>query len=294
MRTTFIDVLEENLDTHPQTGRIGMHWNAFSPEFKSLTFSEKSLLSFLMLPAHLLLDVDGLEHFRSCPRPFIVACNHNNALESLLVPATLVFLQQGEKISFVTDWMFGKVPFLGPLIELNDPVYVYGKRSTWRRLEMKRPPVSPYSVIEECSRMLCEGRSIGIFPEGTRNPDPERLLKGRAGIGHMALQNGVSVLPVGIDYSLRQRKGRIPVIGKTLLRIGAPMHFPERTEQYRVARAAKAPGNPPQSAALAAGTTHDIMFELARLCGKSYDFPSPSTDTLESTNVNTQEGLCPV
>ncbi len=282
------------MNRHIQKGAMSMRWNAFRAAFKGLTFRERTLLSFLMLPAHLLLHVEKGEHLRSIPRPFIVACNHNNAVESLLVPAALMFLLQGEKISFVIDWMFGKVPLLGSLIELIDPVYVYRKQSTWRRLELKRPSQPQRSVLEECSRRLSLGRCVGIFPEGVRNHDSAKLLKGRRGIGHMALRNGVSVLPVGIDYPLRVKKGRIPLIGRTTVRIGAPMHFPLRIAEYRAASALTGRAALCRSTYLAACTTYDIMLELAHLCGKRYDFPSPSTDNLESANVTTQEDLCRV
>ncbi|MCW8795609.1 MAG: 1-acyl-sn-glycerol-3-phosphate acyltransferase, partial [Chlorobium sp.] len=59
---------------------------------------ESLLLRFLMIPNLFLLHAEGIEHIRKHQGALIVACNHNNAFESLLVPAFLVYHSAGRKI----------------------------------------------------------------------------------------------------------------------------------------------------------------------------------------------------
>ncbi|MBF0586155.1 1-acyl-sn-glycerol-3-phosphate acyltransferase [Prosthecochloris sp. N3] len=244
---------------------------------QTLSLYEQVLLNTIMIPNFLMLDVEGEGALQSCPSPFIVACNHNNVLESLLVPAFLMNRRGGEKISFVVDWMFGRLPVAGRLLDLIDPVYVYTKRSTWPLLERQRPAVKASGVIEACVQRLAAGRSVGIFPEGTRNRDPFSLLDGKPGVGHIALAADVTVLPVGIDYHRRQRKARVPAFGRTIVSVGEPMGFSEESGRYRELQQAATPSSSFQRASLARMVTHRIMGELSRLCGKRYEASYPVT-----------------
>ncbi len=263
-----------------------------------LTPGESLLLRLLMIPVFFFVRARGVEHLRDRTGPLIFACNHNNSIESVLVPAFLTYHCGGRKISFVVDWMFGKIPFAGSLLELTDPMYVYHKRSTSRFLEAARPRELPSKdAVSRCCERLMSGRRIGLFPEGKRNRDPFRLLPGKTGVGHIALRSGVPVVPVGIDYAVRRKKAKIPVFGRIVLSIGEPICFDNLARLYRASGECSASVARAERHRLAARATERIMRALSGLCGKSCD-PRDSTVSEEkencSGNKKIREEPCPV
>ena len=70
---------------------------------------------------------------------------------------------------------------------------------------------------------LVVGRSLGIFPEGQVNRDPDHLLRGRRGATRLSLATGIPVVPMGIRF-LGGAPGP-PVLGNCVmqLEIGAPL-----------------------------------------------------------------------
>ena len=65
---------------------------------------------------------------------------------------------------------------------------------------------SAQAALETASRLLDEGKLLGMYPEGTRSPDG-RLYKGKTGMSRVALRTGVKVIPVamiGTDGSTRR------------------------------------------------------------------------------------------
>lgn len=57
------------------------------------------------------------------------------------------------------------------------------------------PNSDPQKLLEDCTRTLNEGRTLIIFPEGTRTL-PGHSLKFQRGISHIALQAGCSICPI--------------------------------------------------------------------------------------------------
>jgi len=52
-------------------------------------------------------------------------------------------------------------------------------------------------ALDQQRRLLEEGRTVALYPEGTRSLDG-RLYKGRTGVAFLALQTGAPVVPVGL------------------------------------------------------------------------------------------------
>ena len=231
------------------------------------------LLRLLMLPNFLLTRACGLENLSDSESARIYAFNHNNSFEAVMVPVLLVYNLRGRMISFVIDWMYGKVPILGSMMDMTDPIYVYHKRSSLSWIEAKRPSNPSGDTVEQCSERLLAGRSIGIFPEGKRNRNPENLVRGKPGIGHIALHSGAAVVPVGIDFNCRITKRKIPVLGRTIVRIGRPLYFPQHFAAYQALMADTSCKSKKHSELhqLASDVTHEIMLSLAELSGKRYN-----------------------
>lgn len=178
-----------------------------------------------MLTFGRLVTVEGAERLAQVPEPAIFALNHSNAVEAVLAPCVLIHLRGGRLLHFLADWMYLHVPVFGWLIRQCEPIPVYRKPARWRIGEAHRLERRRESVVEACLERLAAGGSVGIFPEGTRNPDPARLLRGRPGLGEIVLRSAVPVVPVGLHYPAAGRLGRAPRIGRLVLRIGEPMTF---------------------------------------------------------------------
>ena len=88
--------------------------------------------------------------------------------------------------------------------------------------------------IQEAVRRLREGRTVGIFPEGTRSTSG-RLQEGKPGVGMLVALSGVPVVPVLIEGTWKWWR-----FGQVTVRYGRPMDFSaqfqeENPEKKRVA-----------------------------------------------------------
>lgn len=210
--------------------------------------------------------------------PVIFAFNHNSYLETILIASYLLFRRDGKKISYIIDWMYGKLPFLGWLLSKADPIYVFNKNARFAIINRYKKASPKTNVYQACVDRLKNQQSIGIFPEGTRNKDPRTLKRGRLGVGAMVLATEAAVLPIGIDFPPGSGRGWLSPLGTMTLRIGSPLHF---AAERAMAREITADQNlSPQirkkwSTRLAAHITHHVMADLASLSGKHYPFPAP-------------------
>ncbi len=261
-----------------------------------LPFGRAFLLRLLMLPNFFLTRAFGLENLDDAGSACIYAFNHNNSIEVLMVPVLIIYHLGGRMISFVIDWMYGKVPILGLLMDMTNPVYVFNKHSKLHWIEAKRMNRPEGGTVERCVEKLRSGESIGIFPEGTRNRNVEHLLQGKPGIGHIALKTGSSVVPVGIDFECRRRKGRIPVVGRTIVRIGKPLDFRDQSKKYLtlLADTSYKSNNSFEANRMAADVTNEIMLSLAELSGKRESDACAEKKTFSSTTIKPKEHLCRV
>jgi 1-acyl-sn-glycerol-3-phosphate acyltransferase len=82
------------------------------------------------------------------------------------------------------------------------------------------------AAIRTATRILGEGKLLGIYPEGTRSPNGT-MYRGKTGVARMALEAKVPVLPVAMigTYEI-QPPGRLkPRLRRVGIRIGEPLDF---------------------------------------------------------------------
>ncbi len=186
--------------------------------------------------------------------PAIIAGNHMHFMDSifvpLLAPRPVVYLAKKDYFTgrgikgTVTRWFF----------KLNN------------QLPMDRGGGSgSQASLEAGLKVLREGNSLGIYPEGTRSPDG-KLYRGRTGIARLVLESGAPVIPVAIIGTDKiQPAGRlIPKFRRVGVVFGSPMDF-SRYEGLPVDRF------------LLRSITDEIMYEIMRLSGQEY------VDTYAST-----------
>lgn len=225
--------------------------------------SRRAALRALLLLCGGLVRVERPERLSAAPEPAIFALNHSNAFEAVMAPAALVWLRRGRPVHFLADWMYLRLPAVGWLLRQGEPIPVWGKPARWRLGEDLRRRNRRASVVDSCLARLAIGGSLGIFPEGTRNADPQRLLPGRRGLGEVVLRSAAPVVPVGLRFPAARRLGRVPHLGRLVLVPGEPLDF-------RAEREIAADLDGPARRAAARRIVDRVMDELARLAGKTH------------------------
>lgn len=162
--------------------------------------------------------IHGLENIGAERDPFILALNHSTRLEAVLAPALLLLHRRGRPIHFLADWNFQLIPGVGYIYRRSGVITVTRKSARPAFLNILKPFFAgERQPFEQARERLEAGYSIGVFPEGTVNRDPRRLLRGRPGAARLSLETGVPVAPAGI---------RVAPDGCIEIHIGSLLHPP--------------------------------------------------------------------
>jgi 1-acyl-sn-glycerol-3-phosphate acyltransferase len=114
------------------------------------------------------------------------------------------------------------------------------------------------AMLEAALGLLREGALFGIYPEGTRSPDG-RLYRGRPGIGWLALNSGLPVVPVAMSGTDRVLPPghKVPRVAKIKIRVGEPLTF----ESVRTL---------PSASRQRRAITDEVMNAIQALSGQDY------------------------
>ena len=206
--------------------------------------------------------VHGAEHVAPSADPFILVLNHSTRLEALIVPAILVFLRRGRRIHFLADWNFRMIPPIDLLYRRSGAITVMRKSARPHVLNALKPLYAPaVPAMEQARTCLLAGRPLGIFPEGTANRDPAKLLRGRLGAARLSLETGVPVVPAGLRFPDAEPDLPVPERSVMEIHIGAPLH-------------PVPPDGAPVSPAHVKAWHARIMTEISRLSGKAWRPPA--------------------
>ncbi len=139
--------------------------------------------------------------------PLIVASNHLSYFD----PPALCYCPR--RIRFMAKQELFEIPLLAPLIRTLGayPVDRHG---------------SPQAAIKRSLSVLNEGGAIGIFPEGTRNPDG--AAEAQMGMALLAAWSSAKVVPTCILGG-----DRVKQLGRFDIAFGAPMALPSGRKATR-------------------------------------------------------------
>ena len=212
------------------------------------------ILSFLVFPffKHFIKEVKGLENFPK-DQGCILAINHiGYTFDGLfLIAAIAPYIKK--KIHFIAvknkhwqffgDWLptkwLGLIPF---------------------------DPENKAKCLDQSKDYLKQGGIIGIFPEGIKNLDPHKLLKGKTGAARLALWCQAPVVTIGFKGALAGQESVTKSL-KTLfshkpeieINIGQPMTFEEYYDKEI-------------NHDLLNEVTRKIMVKLGEMSGKKYTY----------------------
>ncbi len=233
-----------------------------------LPFQRHSLLnrviarSVVLAFRHKVLAIHGLHRVAVENDPFILVLNHNQWQEAVILPTLLIFHRGGKLIHFISDWNFQLIPVARTILRRSEVITIVAKPARPAFLNVfRRFFETGTSAWTRAREKVLAGASVGVFPEGTINRDPERLLPGNPRAAQVSLQAGVPILPAGITFPRLPPGRRIPNGEPMEVTIGEPMVPP----------APARPGHPSLEEVRA--WHHEVMGRISRLCGKRWDPP---------------------
>jgi len=142
------------------------------------------------------VEVGGVEHV-PMKKPVIFVLNHPNALVD---PAVLLCMAP-RRVSFLAKAPLFRMPFLGLFVRAMDSLPVY------RQQDQGEDVARNVETFVAARRLLAQGGSIGICPEGVSHNEP-RLRPIKTGAARIALAavatgevNELQLVPAGLYYT---------------------------------------------------------------------------------------------
>ncbi len=165
-------------------GTLSLLLSVFDSTGRSAHFCMRTWARWCLWISGSKLEISGLELVRE-KKAYIVVSNHQGQIDILILSAILPF-----QFVWVSKKENFRIPFLG----------WHMKRAGYVSVDRQNKEQAIASMGVAAHR-LREGKSIAFFPEGTRSRDGN-LLPFKMGAFHLAMETGVTVLPVVIDGSV--------------------------------------------------------------------------------------------
>jgi 1-acyl-sn-glycerol-3-phosphate acyltransferase len=191
-------------------------------------------------------EIIGSEHIPASGGA-ILASNHLSIVDSIFLP---FMVDRPVTFAAKSEYFTGTRP-----VDRITSAYL---RAT-KQLSVDRAEArAGLDMLEAALTLLRQGALFGIYPEGTRSPDG-RLYRGRPGIGWLALNSGLPVIPVamsGTDRALPPGH-KVPRVAKVKIRVGEPLTFEEARSLPSASRQRRA-------------ITDEVMKAIQALSGQEY------------------------
>ncbi len=128
--------------------------------------------------------IEGYENVEQLNEPCVFVSNHSSTLETFVLPC---IIEPTKDVTFVVKESLLKYPGLGPVLSARDPI----------ALTRTNPKLDLANVLENGQKILESGRSIIIFPQGTRYPNVDSENFSSLGV-KLAKKAKVPVMPIAL------------------------------------------------------------------------------------------------
>ncbi len=181
------------------------------------------------LATRAMFSLDVSYHAALPEGPKIVVANHPTTLDPIVMISLLP-----ERLSILVTGGAFRVPLFGRYLRETGHVPVVRG--------------SGQNALDRAGELLNEGRSIGIFPEGSLSPMHGGFQQPRTGAARLALASGVPVIPMGINLERKRLKylgtyvdeapalGHFYLSGPYAVTVGEPMQFEGEVEDRSLVR----------------------------------------------------------
>lgn len=163
----------------------------------------KFLLAWMFRLAYRVKIVNKENQPKKGEGPFIICANHISAMDPVMIAVSLKHIQPSylakESIfkNKIAGWFFRSLGMIPVTRSGND-----------------------VGALKTTLKALKDGRSIGIFPQGTRHPgkDP-RDTRLRGGVGMIQAHSGASILPIYLE----SKDNRVKLFRRVTVILGEPI-----------------------------------------------------------------------
>ena len=196
----------------PEPGRGLARW----PRAPWVRRARSVVQQALLFPIHALFArpfaVAGRDELDTVTGPVLLVANHSSHMDTPSILRALPrSLRRRTAVAAAADYFY-RSRVLGAAATLVLGTFPFSREGAVR------------TSLETCGELMDEGWSILIYPEGTRSTTgmPGAF---RGGIGLLATELGVPVVPVGLEGTFRvwPKGKRLPARGPIAVRIGAPV-----------------------------------------------------------------------
>ena len=142
------------------------------------------------------LVVERQERIQNLKGPFLIVSNHRHAMDAFHIGMALPYTWEIFPVHFLATRQFKTRP-LAILTKLGIVPLVYklgGVITITRKIGIEKSLVDALAALKS-------GKTIVMFPEGTRNMGAGELLPIRDGAAYLATMSGVPILPLFISYT---------------------------------------------------------------------------------------------
>jgi len=165
----------------------------------------------------------------------IIICNHVSYFDPFAIGyITYKYINEYWKIKFVAYHKVFEIPIVGYIVRSLGTIPI----------EMKETPIeveniyiqeSSCEMLKKCEKILRDGYSLFIFPEGRRNHNPSKLNKLKYGPYNLSKKTGCAIQVLSLDAidKIWPAKGKPNGSGRiTITKCDNPRYF-DSPDQYR-------------------------------------------------------------
>ncbi len=152
-------------------------------------FDKTWLIGVPLFKFFLKYEATGKQNLSKVNSPIIIAVNHISFIDGFLLGAAFPFNSKLYPFYFAVSPNYYFSPIFKPFL------WLYSSFPVFKGIGLEKSLRYPL-------RLLRQGRTVAIFPEGKIRRKKDEKIKGKRGVAYLAMKANVSILPVKINGPL--------------------------------------------------------------------------------------------